>query len=263
MLPAPGPSFRHEIRFTVRASEAGPFGVVRLASFLDYFQEAAGEHAGLLGVSVHELIKQGLTWVLSRYHLQFSRYPVWGETVLLRTWPSTRRHLFALREFEALDEGGAIIGRATSSWMVIDLATKKPVRLDERLGDFPQDPVRALPDEFPPLPVPGRTDFERTFFVRRGDLDWNRHANHVVYIEWAVEAVPPDIATAYRPAEIEADYRGEARYGDIILSRVQAGLSGAERPTFIHQILREKDGAELARLRTVWTKPAPVAGTRT
>jgi len=245
--------FHHEIPFTVRACEAGAFGVIRLASFLDYFQEAAGEHAGRLGVSVHELLKQKLTWVLSRYHVQFNRYPVWGETVRMRTWPSTRRHLFALREFQAVDAGGEVIARGTSSWMVIDLATKKPVRLDERLGDFPQDPARALADEFPSLPILSRTDFERTFFVRQGDLDWNRHANHVVYIEWAAEAAPPDIVTGFRPAEIEADYRGEARYGDVVHSRVEAAPAGAG-PAFIHQVVREKDGMELARLRTVWMK---------
>ncbi len=251
--PSSGAPYQHEIGFTVRACEAGPFGVIRLANFLDYFQEAAGEHAGLLGVSVHELLKQKLTWVLSRYHVQFNRYPVWGETVRMRTWPSTRRQLFALREFEAVDAGDEVIARGTSSWMVIDLATKKPVRLDERLGDFPQDPTRALADEFPPLPILNRTDFERTFFVRQGDLDWNRHANHVVYIEWAVEAAPPDIVTGFRPVEIEADYRGEARYGDVVRSRVETAPAAAG-PVFIHQIVKEKDGVELARLRTVWLK---------
>ncbi len=243
----------HELPFTVRASDAGPFGVIRLGSWLDYFQEAAGEHAARLGVSVLDLLKQKLTWVLSRYHLQFDRYPVWGEAVRLKTWPSARHHLFALREFEAVDAAGKTIARATSSWMMIDIATKKPVRLAESLKDFPQDPARALADDFRALPALSKADGERTFFVRQGDLDWNRHANHVVYIEWAAEAVPPDVVTSSRPAEIEVDYRGEARYGDVVLSRAEAAPTAAG-PAFIHQVVREKDGAELARLRTVWMK---------
>jgi len=251
--PSPDASRHHEILFTVRASEAGPLGVIRLASFLDYFQEAAGEHAALLGVSVTELLKQKHTWVLSRYHIQIDRYPVWGETVRMKTWPSTRQNLFALREFEAADACGSTIARATSSWMVIDITTKKPVRLADCLGDFPQDPTRAVPDDFHSLPILSKTDFERSFFVRQGDLDWNRHANHVVYIEWAAEAAPPDIITGSRPAEIEVDFRGEARYGDVVLSRVQAGPSAAAAE-LTHQIIRERDGAELARLRTVWRK---------
>jgi medium-chain acyl-[acyl-carrier-protein] hydrolase len=243
----------HELRFTVRACEAGPFGVIRLASFLDYFQEAAGEHAALLGVSVLDLLKQNLTWVLSRYHLQFGRYPVWGETARIRTWPSARQHLFALREFEAVDKDAAVIARATSSWMLLDVTTKRPVRTVERLKDFPQDPARAVADDFPPLPVLSRPDSERSFFVRHGDLDWNRHANHVVYIVWAVEAAAPDIVTGYRPSEIEIDFRGEARYADVVVSQVEVGAAGAE-PRLVHRISREKDGAELARLRTVWRK---------
>lgn len=243
----------HELLFTLRASEAGPFGVIRLARFLDYLQEAAGQHAALLGASVHDLLKQNLTWVLSRYHIQMMRYPVWGETVRVRTWPSGSQHLYALREFEVMDQAGNVLCLATSSWMVIDFAARKPVRPADRLGDFPYDPARALADDFRPLPMLSRTDQERTFFVRQGDLDWNKHANHVAFIEWAAESAPTEVVTRCRPCEIEVDYRGEARYGDVVISRVEAGPS-SDGPSFVHQVVREKDGAELARLRTVWTK---------
>jgi medium-chain acyl-[acyl-carrier-protein] hydrolase len=243
---------RHNLWFTVRASEAGPFGAVKLTSLLNYFQEAASEHAAKLGVSVIDLMKQNLTWVLSRYHIKIFRYPVWGQAVRVTTWPSARHNLFALREFEVADELGNAIASATSSWMLIDLKIKKPVRPAERLGDFPQDPARAIADDFPSLPSPGRTDSEQTFRVRQADLDWNRHANHVVYIEWAVETAPPDVVTRLRPSEIEADFRGQARYGDEIVSRVEAMPPGAG-PGLIHQIVRAQDKAELARLRTLWS----------
>jgi medium-chain acyl-[acyl-carrier-protein] hydrolase len=248
--PADRPA-RFTLSFTVRASEAGPYGAVKLGSLLDYFQEAAGEHAARLGVSVSDLIQRNLTWVLSRYHIRISRYPAWGESVRVTTWPSMRQHLFALREFEAADEQGNPVASATSSWMLIDLGTKKPVRPAERLGDFPQDPSRAINDEFHSLPTLKKSDFEQVFRVRQGDLDWNQHANHVVYVEWGVEAAPPDVISRTRPREIEVDFRGEARYGDEIVSRVEALPPGAG-PGFIHQIVRSGDGTELARLRTVW-----------
>jgi len=248
---------RYDLWFTVRASEAGPYGAVKLSSLLDYLQEAAGEHAAKLGVSVIDLSKQNLTWVLSRYHVRIFRYPVWGDTVRVTTWPSARQNLFALREFEVADALGNAVATATSSWMLIDVRVKKPVRPAERLGEFLQDPARAMTDDFNSLPSLGRTDHERVFRVRHADLDWNRHANHVAYIEWAVETAPPAIITRLRPTEIEVDYRGEARYGDELVSRVEVLAAGAE-PGLIHQIVRAKDGVELARLRTVWSAaPAP------
>ena len=160
-------------------------------------------------------------------------------------------NLFALREFEAVDAGGRPLASATSSWMLIDLTTKKPVRPAERLGDFPQDPARAFVDDFRPLPRLETPDREQRFSVRQGDLDWNKHANHVAYIEWGVEAAPPELVGRARPREIEIDYRGEARYGDELVSRVKV-VSSESGTTLLHQIVREGDNAELARLRTAW-----------
>jgi medium-chain acyl-[acyl-carrier-protein] hydrolase len=250
--PADRPA-RYRLSFTVRASEAGPYGAVKLASLLDYFQEAAGEHAARLGVSVSDLIQRNLTWVLSRYHIKIFRYPLWGETVRVMTWPSARQHLFALREFEAADERGNPVASATSSWMLLDLAARKPVRPADRLGDYAQDPARAIDDDFRPLPTLRKPELEQTFRVRQGDLDWNRHANHVVYVEWGIEAAPPELVGRSRPREIEVDFRGEARYGDEIVSRVET-LPAGSGSGLIHQIVRRGDGAELARLRTAWTE---------
>jgi medium-chain acyl-[acyl-carrier-protein] hydrolase len=239
--------------FVVGASEAGPHGRVKLSCLLDYFQESAAEHAGRLGASVLDLIKKKLTWVLSRYHVRIIRYPLWGEEVRMTTWPSSRRGLFALREFELKDRSGNPVAAATSSWMVLDVLRKKPVPVVENLGDFPHDPRRAIADDFAPLPRPGRIDGQLPFRVKMGDLDWNRHVNHAVYIEWAVETAPVDVIGASLPVEIEVDYRGEVLYGETVLSRMEV-LKRGEETLLCHQIVRQDGLQELAQARTLWRK---------
>jgi medium-chain acyl-[acyl-carrier-protein] hydrolase len=248
-----GDNARLSRTFIVGASEAGPHGRVRLPCLLDYFQESAADHAARLGASVLDLIKKKLTWVLSRYHIRIFRYPGWGEELRMTTWPSGRKGLFALREFQLADQSGDAVAAATTSWMLLDVLRKRPVPVVENLGDFPHDPRRAIADDFLPLPELAKIDMELPFRVKMGDLDWNRHVNHVVYIEWAVEAVPAEVITASVPIKIEIDYRGEVLYGETVLSRSQV-LTLGEETSLGHQIVRQDDLRELARARTLWRK---------
>jgi len=81
------------------------------------------------------------------------------------------------------------------------------------------------------------------------DLDINRHVNHTVYVQWALEALPRELLLETAPAEIEVAYRAEAFYGDEIAARAQVEDAGR---SFRHQIVNASTGAELARLRTLW-----------
>ncbi len=244
-------SLRHCRRFTVRAYESDATGRLRTDSLLNYLQEAASVHAEELGAGIVELFRQNLTWVISRYHIKLFRYPRWKNTVELTTWPCGHQGLFALREFELKDEKGAPLAAATSSWMLIDLKTKRPVLPAERLGPYPKDPRRALASSFDSLPVLDQADLERSFSVRMSDLDWNRHVNHVVYISWALETASPGFLESHRPAEVEVDFRGEAFYGDTVTSRMQTLRPGPD-PLLAYTIKRQDGRKELARLRILW-----------
>jgi medium-chain acyl-[acyl-carrier-protein] hydrolase len=252
-IDASAKGLHYERWFKVQAYEMGPGARVKLGSLLNYFQEGASEHAEKLGASVSHMISKNLTWVLSRYHIRIFRYPLWKESLLLTTWPSVQKELVALREFEARDEGGLLLAAATSSWMLLDIKGKKPVPLGNNLPEYPKDPRRAIPDAFGPLPKPEKTDLELSFRVQRRDLDWNRHVNHVVYLEWAVDTAPQEMFENLAPAEIEVDFRGEALLGEAVLCRTEV-ISSGEEALLSHQIIREKDGKELTRLRTLWKK---------
>jgi acyl-ACP thioesterase len=241
----------HTKPFTVRYYEVGSSRLVRPATLLDYLQDAAAEHASLLQIGVEQLHHRGLTWVLSRLRLTVGRYAGVGEAVLVRTWPSTRGSLSSYREFEVLDQAGEIVARATTAWVVLDLVRRRPVRLAGVLPDYLLEPRRAIADDFPPLPRAEAPEREVRFKVRRSDLDMNRHVNNAVYVGWALESVPEQVAEALRPVDIEIGYRAEALAGDTILARC-APEAGAAPDRFLFEISRAKDGAELARLRVNW-----------
>ncbi|MBM3294264.1 MAG: acyl-ACP thioesterase [Candidatus Aminicenantes bacterium] len=245
--------FEHVKRFAVRAVDLDLSGRLQPVIAVDYLLEAAADHAAALKVGVIDLFGKGLTWVLSRLHVRFARYPRWGEAVTLRTWPSAQLPLYALREFEIADAAGPAI-QATSSWIVIDLKTKRPVKLTDHFPLYPLRPARAVADDFPPLPAPTRADLGREYPVFFSDLDINRHVTSTVYIQRALETVPEDVLFNARPSSIEVNYRSEAFYGDGIVVET-ARLAEADPPAFLHRLSRASDGREFTLLRTAWARP--------
>ncbi len=241
--------------FDLHAYEVDSEGRAHLVSLLNYLQDAAGDHAALLGFSITELLKKNQTWLLSRYHVKVLCYPSYGDKVTVSTWPSATQGVFALRDFELADERGKVFLAATSSWILLDLGKKQPIRLNE---SFPGRMVlerRALDDDFKPFPQLRQPEVELTFPVLRKDLDFNRHVNNAVYVQWALEAVPEDISNSMLPSDVEVSYRAEAFSGERVISR--AGRQSGEAPVvFLHQISNEASGVELTRLRTVWTGKA-------
>jgi len=239
--------FEHEL--PVRYHELDSHGNASPVTLLNYLQDTAGLHAARLGVSVSDLRRQGLTWVLSRIHLVVTLYPRADESVVIKTWPATRQGLFSCREFELTGAGELIYGRATTSWAALNIISRRPVKLEEHLPSYPLHSHRAIDDDFATLPlVPAVSTAEYPFRVLRSDLDTNHHVNNAIYAGWALETVPDEIA-AGTLSELEISFRAEVLYGESVLSRCVVTGPGQ----CLHQIINKKDGRELARLRTRWT----------
>lgn len=240
----------YEKTFKVRSYEVDLAGRVRPTALLHYLQEAAGDHARLLGVAVRNLMPLGLTWVLSRTHLKLLDTVASREDVRVRTWPATRKGRFSCREFELTAADGRPVALATCSFAVLDLATRRPVNIDERLPSYPLLPRRVIADDFATLPRLSAPDKELTFRVGRGDLDINRHANNVASVAWALETVPAAVAERCILADLEIAYRAEVFYGETVQARSRELVGGG--PAFLHQLVRGEDGTELTRLVTRW-----------
>ena len=238
-------------KYDVRSYECDFKGRLHPLSLFNYMQELASTHADRLGFSVQKLMQQKMTWVLSRLHLKINRQVPWRETLIGRTWPSGRYGKYALRDFQFFDQAGATTAVGTSSWMVIDLEKRQPLKLDQIFPSAISIKQRALADDFPVLPEIDSSEFQRKFAVRFADLDLNRHVNHVSYIAWALESLPESILFRHYPMEIEVSYRKEIFLGDQAICKLQQ-IKESESLGYCHQLFLEKNGQEIARLRTRW-----------
>jgi acyl-ACP thioesterase len=238
----------HQEKFTVRSYEMDVQGMASVPAICNYLQEVAGNHATELGVAVYHLCKKNMTWVLSRLNMKVNRFPFWREEIKIETWPSGRQSKFATRDFMIFDQKHKILVKATSSWMIVDLKTQKPIVMPEFMDEIRlPDRQRAIEDNFPKMIHPKNPTSERTFDVRLSDLDINQHVNNVKYIEWALETVPFEIWKAKVLSGLEVTFRSETKYGESII--IQSEQNG---DIFTHNVISENDKRELALLRTTW-----------
>lgn len=192
-------------RFTVRHREADRHGDLRLAGWFDFLQEAAANHAALLGVGMTALREESRIWVLSRLKLEIERSPRIGETVAVETWPNGFRRLHAARQFRVTGEDGGEIGRASSRWLLLDAVRLRPLRLEALPVELPDNsgrpdyfaleeklPARGLP---PALRIPVRYSME----------DVNGHLNNAEYagmVQDLAAVLRPDAPPRFRSIEL-------------------------------------------------------------
>jgi len=65
-----------------------------------------------------------------------------------------------------------------------------------------------------------------------------------------MEALPREVRESWEPRTVEVAFRQECRHGE----RVGSFCAAAGDGVFLHQLKRESDGADLARLRTRWVE---------
>ena len=233
--------------FRVRSYETDPGGDASIQTLCNYLQEAAGNHAGKLGVAVDQLTRRNLTWVLARLRLEVDRYPSWREEVVVETWPSGQDGLYATREFLIYDASSQTIGRGSSAWLMIDFERRRPIRIPQFITEIPLPdrprPIRNMPSRLPDV-CDGAE--EKHLDVRYSDLDVNGHVNNVHYVEWSVEALSADLLASHAVSTLDVHFQAEATFGDAVTVLVDE----PEPLTYLH-LVRAAD-RELARARTMW-----------
>ena len=186
------------------------------SSFMNFAQEAAGNHAVHLGFGYDDLIKSNTAWILSRVHVEFIDAPRWREDITLSTWHKGLSRLFFLRDFLLTDAQGRERVKATTSWLVLNLETRRLVR-DPKLieeGTICTDNVLEAQAEKVVMPKGVEAEFVMEHKVAYSDVDMNAHANNAMYMQWAMDAVGYELAASHPVREFTINFNHETKAGD-------------------------------------------------
>lgn len=188
------------------------------ASFMNLAQEAAGNHAVYLGFGYDDLIKTNTAWILSRVHVEFIDTPLWREDITLTTWHKGLNRLFFLRDFILTDKDGKERVKATTSWLVMNLETRRLVRDPGLMEDGTVCTENALETPADKVQMPKDMEPEHIMdhVVAYSDIDTNAHANNAMYMQWAMDAVGYEL-TSTRPVKwFTINFNHETKAGDAV-----------------------------------------------
>ena len=207
---------------TITCYEADANQLMRPTAMLDLMQEAANVNASTLGFGYDELINSNTAWVLSRTHVKFINMPKWRQEVNLKTWHKGVAKLFHLRDFILSDMDGNPMVLATTSWLIIDLNTRRLVRnSDLALSDTAMDAIETPADKVV-IPVDIEPELVRKHPITWSEIDTNGHVNNVKYVVWAIDAVKAEDIKERPLKELLINYDAEVMPGDIVkISRVR------------------------------------------
>lgn len=213
-----------------------------------WFLEAAWNHAEQLGFGFAMLSRENRLWVLARLLLEFTAYPTWGDPVRLSTWPRGVSGAFALRDFELCNNTGSKLVAATSSWLVLDASSHRPLRIDKLLFSIPCHVTRQAVGRDSKKILDLKIDtVSLTTGVRYSDIDVNFHVNSVSYLGWLLNSYPAEFHRDHVVRSVEINYVGETKWSDdvSVLSHERSPL------TFDHAIINSQR-LQVCRAELIW-----------
>jgi len=209
----------------VVCSETDEACLLKPASFLNYAQEIASASADLLGFGQIVLGPLNQAWVLTRMRADFIDYPKWQDDLKLVSWHRGLDGLFFIRDFNLMDQEGRTRVKATSSWVILDLAERKIMKSDlpcnaETICDETvySEAAEQKDTVCQRVRAPRSLEFEHCFqhVVRYSDIDKNGHTNNVQYTVWAMDCFDPKFLINNRLKTLEINFNKEAMPGETV-----------------------------------------------
>ena len=197
----------------IRYSETDSEGRLTLNALLNYFQDCSTFHSEDVGLGIGYMKEIGQVWVLSAWQIVVNRYPQLGEKVRIVTLPYELKAFLGYRNFAMLDEKREYIAKANSLWSLLDVATGKPVIVNEAMRKgYAAD--EKLDMDYAPrkITVPEDGQLLEPIVVKKHHLDTNHHVNNGQYVNIAMEYLPDDFVIR----QMRAEYKQQARLNDVI-----------------------------------------------
>ena len=205
-------------QYTIPCYDTDASWRLKPVSFMNYAQEMANRHANILGFGYDDLIASKTAWVLARMNIRFVNLPLWRDNVSLTTWHKGLNRLFFVRDFQMTDAQGNICVEATTSWIVLNLETRRFVRdpklMDE--GTVCQDHAIEQPADKVVIPKDIEAEYVMDHVVSYSDVDMLGHTNNAMYMHWAMDAVAYEITSQKPLKEVTINFNREARAGETV-----------------------------------------------
>jgi medium-chain acyl-[acyl-carrier-protein] hydrolase len=155
--------------------------------------------------------------------MEFNDFPENIEELTVKTEPRGYNKLFAMRDFEIINNGETL-GRVASSWALVDMTTKNMTSVGNVFGEssymkpFEKRETDLNYNKIKPIQ---KIDNEQIFNIRYDDIDVNTHVNNSNYIIWAFETLDINFRSTKKLKTLDMMFKKEIKYGQKVLSQIE------------------------------------------
>lgn len=207
----------HTKEYIIDTTHVDQQNILRPSVLLNFFQDMATEHAGIMGLS-RDYLAEGYNacWIVVRSWFKLTTPLRLGDRLTIRTWHRGAAPLIVYRDFD-LFVGEERVGEAVAAWVVADVESRKMLRpsnipgivsspVPETVKDVQLKPIRR--------PTGLEISYERT--VRYSDLDLNGHMNNTRYADLIMDAFSPEEFAGKYISEMQLNYSQECKWGEVL-----------------------------------------------
>lgn len=182
-------------------------------------QEVTEYHGNSTGIGFKTLLAQHRAWVISRALYNFYRRPDAFEKIMLSTWARGNDGLFAFRDYKVLSTTGETLLTGTSYWPLIDMNTRRVLRLGDVIEGYDTENLEATEhSKLDKIVLPQMDDsdivMQRTAVFSM--LDHTQHVNNSEYIRLIFDCLSNLDFNADRPFQLELNYNHETKQNETL-----------------------------------------------
>lgn len=241
----------YKINYKIELSDVDFNKKLRVSGLFKLFQDIASMASDNLGFGIETLeSKFGVAWILMRIRVDVSRLPSLGDEVMLETWPLKPSKIEFERDFLIRGSSGEIIAKASSTWAIIDISTRRLAKTERISIKYPEEiQDRAIDCRLGKIKAAGemKTVYKRV--IGYSDIDFNGHLNNSKYVDFIMDCFDIDKHNRYSVKSIEVNFINEILPGDTIILKVD--LASSSSGVVYIEGINEKDDKTVFRSQLI------------
>lgn len=180
-----------------------------LFSIFKILENAGSTHSDKANDNVIKSTNNGKAWVLTDWYAELDSYPFEKDKVKVITWSEPKNQNFIVGRDYELYINDKIAGKATSRWVILDINTGRPVKIeDDLISQYePENKYVFTEIKLPKIAIPESYSATKEIPLRRTDIDYNGHVHNLNYINFAMEVLPEDVYKNRNFKHIHITYR--------------------------------------------------------
>lgn len=211
---------KFRIKYKVTASDMDVVYRMTPNAMLMYFQDCFANYLSGKRLAAFDIADKNLIWMITEFEVSvIGQRPYWSEDILVEIWFSGISAVKSHVDFRLYDKDGSLFSYGTSTWIILNYATKRPCSPLALLSDDTIPASRKKKHTLPSCEIDACwQSFEHKVNVT--DLDFNGHVCNRSYLALAASAFSVEFVRTHDLFFLQIKFMNEAFFGDVLTCEV-------------------------------------------